>query len=356
MTSNLPGTDPRSPIRITSFALNGLFVLALFITAYIARSVLIPLTLALLFALLLRPLVRLLKRIHVPYVAGAALVLLSFLAVAGYGISNLSDPAREWIEKAPKTFHDVGSKLEGMITPVRKATKTAEELKKITGSGKGGTEVTVQQGPGLAATILSGMREFLAQSTVMLILLFFILASGDLFVQKLMKMYRTEQEKQQVAEVVREVEHSISRYLLTVTLINLSEGALVGLGMYLIGMPDAVLWGVMAALLIYVPYLGPLVGISIVTLVALFTLDLKMALLAPAIYLGIEVLQGQFLTPMILGARFEMNPVAIFVWLIVWGALWGVVGAVMAVPMLTVVKILSDRVASLKPVSEFLSG
>lgn len=355
MIPTLPGTDHRPPIKITGFALNGLFVLAVFYTAYLARSVLLPLTLALLVAFLLRPVVRLLGRIHVPALAGAALVLATFLSVAGYGISNLADPAREWIEKAPDTFREMGRKLEDMITPVRKATRTAEELKKITGAGKGKQEVTVRSGPGLTETIVAGMREFLAQGTVMLILLFFILASGDLFVLKLMKMYKSENEKEQVADIVREVEHSISRYLVTVTIINLTEGAVVGLGMYLIGMPDPLLWGVMAALLIYVPYLGPLVGISIVTIVALFTLDLKMAVLAPAIYLSIEVLQGQFLTPMILGARFAMNPVAIFVWLILWTAIWGVVGAVMAVPLLTILKILSDRIEALRPVSEFLS-
>lgn len=125
--------------------------------------------------------------------------------------------------------------------------------------------------------------------------------------------------------------------------------------MYAIGMPDPVLWGVMAALLVYIPYLGPLVGIVVVTFVALLTLELKMALLAPLLYLGIEILQGQFLTPLILGARFEMNPVAIFVWLILWGAIWGVIGAIMAVPLLTILKILCDRIEPLKPVSEFLS-
>lgn len=351
----LPGTDARPPFRIKSFSLTGLFVLALFYTAFLARSVLLPLTLAILFAFLLRPVVRLLGRIHVPALPAAALVLMVLLAGLGYAISTLSDPALQWIEKAPATFQKVGSALEDMITPVRKATRTAEELRRITGTNRGKTELTVKSGPGLTETILQGMREFLAQGTVMLILLFFILASGDMFVLKLMKLYRSEQEKQQVAEIVREVEHSISRYLVTVTIINFSEGAIVALGMHLIGMPDPLLWGFMAALLIYIPYLGPLVGIFVVTVVALVTLDLKMALLAPAIYFSIETLQGQFLTPMILGARFAMNPVAIFVWLILWAAIWGVLGAVMAVPLLAILKILSDRIGSLRPVSELLS-
>jgi predicted PurR-regulated permease PerM len=351
----LPGTDSRPPVKIRSVALNGLFVLALFYTSYFARSILMPLTLAILFAFLLRPVVRLLGRIHVPSLAAAALVLASLLSVAGFGVGNLSEPALQWSEKAPETFREIGRKLEDMITSLRKATRTAEELREITGGGKGKSELTVRSGPGLTETLVAGMREFLAQGTVMLILLFFILASGDLFVVKLMKLYRSEREKRQVAEIVREVEHSISLYLVTVTVINFTEGVIIAFGMYLIGMPDPVLWGVMAALLIYIPYLGPLVGICIVTVVALVTLELKMALLAPAIYFSVETLQGQFLTPMILGARFAMNPVAIFVWLILWAAIWGVLGAVMAVPLLTILKIVSDRVEALRPVSEFLS-
>ena len=353
MAEHLPEQEP--PVKVTALGLNGLFVLSLFYTAYFARSVLLPFTLALFFAFLLRPVVRLLKRIRVPELAAAAVVLLSFLAITGYGISNLSGPALDWVEKAPDSLRQIGQKLEGILSPVQKAGRTAEELKKLTRPEKENTRVTVLPGPGLAETIVSGMREFLAQGTIMLILLFFMLATGDLFVVKLMDLYPSAEKKAQVAETVREVEHSISRYLLTVTLINFFEGIVVALGMFLIGMPDAALWGVMAALLIYIPYLGPLVGISIVTVVALFTLEFRMALLAPAIYLFVEILQGQFLTPLILGVRFRMNPLVIFLWLVLWAAIWGVIGAIIAVPLLTIFKILCERIVPLKPIARFLS-
>jgi predicted PurR-regulated permease PerM len=340
---------------MSSFPLYGLFVLALFYTVYFARSILLPLAMALFLALLLRPVIRLLNRLRIPTIAGAALVLLLVLSLAGYGVFNLSDPALEWVDRAPETMRLMGEKLERILSPFKKAGKTAEELRKITEGTKGKAEVTVKAGPGFAETIVTGMQRFFAQATVMFILLFFLLASGDLFLFKLMKLYPKER-KQQVADVVLEVERSISRYLLTVTLINIGEGVFVGIGMYLIGMPDPLLWGTMAAFLVFIPYLGPLVGIVIVTIVALLAVnDIAAALLAPLIYLVITTIQGQFLTPMILGARFAMNPVAIFVWLILWGVLWGVIGAIMAVPMLTILKILSDRIDTLRPLSEFLS-
>jgi predicted PurR-regulated permease PerM len=111
----------------------------------------------------------------------------------------------------------------------------------------------------------------------------------------------------------------------------------------------------MAGFLVFLPYLGPLVGIAIVTLVASLTFDgLGRIILAPAIYLALETIQGQIITPMVLGFRLAVNPVAIFVWLIFWGWMWGIVGALLAVPMLTVFKILCDHIPPLAPIGEFL--
>jgi predicted PurR-regulated permease PerM len=132
-------------------------------------------------------------------------------------------------------------------------------------------------------------------------------------------------------------------------------GIFLGIGMYLLGMPNPVLWGVMAGFLVFIPYVGPLIGISIVSLVALLTFDsLGRILLVPAIYLALETLQGQILTPMILGFRLALNPVAIFISLILWGWIWGITGALLAVPILTVFKIFCDHTKALAPVGEFL--
>ncbi|HUL37067.1 MAG TPA: AI-2E family transporter, partial [Thermodesulfobacteriota bacterium] len=132
-------------------------------------------------------------------------------------------------------------------------------------------------------------------------------------------------------------------------------GIAVGIGMFLIGMPNPVLWGVMAGCLVFLPYLGPLIGITIVTVVAFLTFDaIGRILLAPAIYIALETIQGQVITPMVVGLRFALNPVAIFIWIIFWGWLWGVIGALLAVPMLTVFKIFCDHIEPLAPIGEFL--
>jgi len=189
----------------------------------------------------------------------------------------------------------------------------------------------------------------------MLILLYFLLASGDLFLSKTVKVFPGLDRKKEIVKITRAVEQQVSRYLFTVMVINIFMGITLGLGMYLIGMPNPVLWGVMAGLLVFLPYLGPLTGIAVVTLVALLTFDsLARALLAPAIYFALETIQGQIVTPMVLGLRLALNPVAIFVWLIFWGWMWGIAGVLLAVPMLTVFKILCDHIRPLAPVGEFL--
>jgi predicted PurR-regulated permease PerM len=338
-----------------SVAITGLFVLAFFYTLYFTRDFLLPIILALLLTFLLRPAVRALKRIKIPEVVGAALVLIVLLGVAGYGTVRLSIPAAEWMYKAPERLR----KIELRVQPLRKlldeASKAAEELKRIaTTETKDAVEVEIKR-PSFTDAVLTGTQEVLIKSSVMFILLYFLLASGDLFQRKLGRLFSEESKKTRILEITREVEQQISRYLVTVTIINTSMGILLGIGMYLLGMPNPVLWGVMAGFLVFIPYVGPLIGISIVSLVALLTFDsLGRILLVPAIYLALETLQGQILTPMILGFRLALNPVAIFISLILWGWIWGITGALLAVPILTVFKIFCDHTKALAPVGEFL--
>jgi predicted PurR-regulated permease PerM len=296
-----------------------------------------------------------LKRIKIPEVAGAALVLIVLLGVAGYGTVRLSIPAAEWMYKAPERLR----KIELQVQPLRKlldeASKAAEELKRIATTGtKDAVEVEIKR-PSFTDAVLTGTQEVLIKSSVMFILLYFLLASGDLFQRKLGRLFSEECKKTRILKITREVEQQISRYLVTVTIINTLMGISLGIGMHLLGMPNPVLWGVMAGFLVFIPYVGPLIGISIVSLVALLTFDsLGRILLVPAIYFALETLQGQILTPMILGFRLALNPVAIFISLIFWGWIWGITGALLAVPILTVFKIFCDHTKVLAPVGEFL--
>ena len=344
-----------SHVKFKSIAIKGLFIIALFYTVYFARALILPFTLALLLNFLLRPVVRALKKIKIPELAGAALVLIALLGSAGYGMIRLSRPAADWIDKAPESFHQIESKVGFLRKPLEGVNHAVEELKRITRMGAEKKPEVEIYPPGIADAVLTGTREVIIKSSVMFILLYFLLASGDLFLRKLIKLFPDLHKKKQIVKIVREVEHHTSRYLYTVTMINMSMGISIGIGMFLIGMPSPVLWGVMAGFLIFIPYIGPMIGISIVTIVAFLTFNsIGRVLLAPGVYLALETIQGQIVTPMVLGLRFTINPVVVFVWLIFWGWMWGILGAMLAFPMLAIFKILCDHIQPLAPIGEFL--
>ena len=355
MNASAQREEGKTHTEFKSIALKGLFVIASFYTLYFARALILPFTLALLLNFLLRPVVRVLKKIKIPELAGAALVIIVLLGSAGYGVIRLSGPAAEWINKAPESLHQMESKVGFLRKPLEGVNNAVEELKGIARMGAEKKPEVEIRPPGITDAVLTGTREVFVKSSVMFILLYFLLASGDLFLRKLVKFFPTLHEKKEIVRITREVELRTSRYLYTVTVINIFTGVSIGVGMYLIGMPNSLLWGVMAGFLVFLPYIGPLIGISIVTLVAFLTFDsIGRILLAPAIYIALETIQGQIVTPTVLGLRFTLNPVAIFIWLIFWGWMWGILGAMLAFPMLTIFKILCDHIQPLSPMGEFL--
>ena len=355
MNATVHEGEYRNHAGFNSIALKGLFIIALFYTLYFARALVLPFILALLLSFLLRPVVRALKKVNIPELAGAALVLIALLGSAGYGMVRLSRPAAEWVNKAPESLHQIESKVGFLRKPLEGVNHAVEELKRITRLGAEKKPEVEIYPPGIADAVLTGTREVIVKSSVMFILLYFLLASGDLFLRKLIKLFPKLDKKKQIVKITREVEHHTSRYLYTVTIINLFMGASIGIGMYLIGMPNPVLWGVMAGFLVFLPYIGPLIGISVVTIVAFLTFNgIGRVLLAPGIYIALETIQGQIVTPMVLGLRFTLNPVVIFVWLIFWGWMWGILGAMLAFPMLAIFKILCDHIQPLTPIGEFL--
>jgi predicted PurR-regulated permease PerM len=191
----------------------------------------------------------------------------------------------------------------------------------------------------------------------MLLLLFFMLAYGDVFLRKLVKVYPRFEDKRRVLDIANDIERQVSIYLFTVTVMNTATGAAIGTALYFIGLPNAVLWGVMAALLEYIPYLGPLMGMVVISIVGILTFDSVLyALLAPLAYLIIESIQGNLVATIVYGRRFALNPVIILVWLTFWTWLWGIPGTLLAVPMLTAFKIFCDRIEPLSTLGEFIGS
>jgi len=221
-------------------------------------------------------------------------------------------------------------------------------LTKLDGTAKGGIVLAIQNDLGIPIKLV-GLGETL-------VLLYLLLASGDLFLQKLVRVMPTLRDKKRAVDISHEVQQNISNYLFSVSLINLGLGLVVSGGLYFMGVPNPAMWGVFVAVLNFVPYFGPVAGVIVLTAVGLLTFDtLWKGLLPPAWYLLLHLLEANLVTPVLLGRRFTLNPVVIFVSLIFWTWLWGVPGALLSVPILVSIKAICDRVPAMSHVSELLS-
>ena len=225
----------------------------------------------------------------------------------------------------------------------------------VGGSGAKPKEVVVQTGPSLTSRLFGTTQRIVAGVLEILILLYFLLAGGDLFLQKLIKVLPNVDDKVKAVEIARATEATVSAYLTTTLLVNLVEGATVAGVLWAIGMPNAVLWGVIVFLLEFVPYLGAATATVVLTVAGLISFDtLGHALLVPGSFLAINLIQANFVTPLVLGHRLTLNPVAIFTGLAFFYWIWGVPGAFLAVPLLATFKIFCDNIASLAAIGEFL--
>jgi len=343
------------PFDVRSIALTGLFVLAVFYTIYFMRSILLPIVLALLISYLLRPIVRGLAQIKIPLPVSAALLLIGFFGLIGYGISVLAVPTAEWFEKAPTGFAELQRKLLPVKKSVAQVTQATGEIEKLASTNAQTKGVELKQRP-IAEVLFMRTPEFIASAVLSLILLYFLLVYDQAFIAKLVKLLPTLSDKKAAVGIAHDIEAQISRYLFTVTAINVCLGVAVGTAVGLLGLRNPVMWGVMVALLNFVPYLGALTGIICMTIGAALSFDsLGYAFVFPAVYLSFGVLEGSFITPWIMGRSLTLNPVIILLSLTFWGWMWGIVGIILAVPILAAFKILCAHIKPMEPLAEFLS-
>lgn len=347
-------------VRARSANLTVLTVLAVLYTLYFAREFLLPIVFALLLSFLFSPVVRALTRIRIPAPLGAGIIILAILGVIGSGAFGLSGSIRDWAATAPQTLAVAEAKLGRVVRPLQRASKTAERVAAAAATAAGSTAANrptevVVQGPSIAARAFGTTQRSVASVLEVLVLLYFLLAAGDLFLQKLIKVLPNLGEKRKAVQIARETESSISTYLLTAAAVNIGEGLVVTGVMYLWGMPDPPLWGALVALFEFIPYLGALAMVVILGVAALTTFDsIGHALLVPASFLVINLIQGNLVSPLLLGHGLSLNPVALFIGLAFWFWIWGIPGAFIAVPLLATFKIFCDHIESLASVGEFL--
>ncbi|MGE0667526.1 MAG: AI-2E family transporter [Sphingomonadales bacterium] len=344
--------------RWAHVSLIGLFVCAVFACLYLAADVFIPLVGAVLMGFTFAPLIRPLARRGVPSPLLAAIVLAALVGIAALAVTAVAKPAADWIDRAPKIVKQLDRKFRPVRESVETVQKASTDVMNLTNADrKKRTTTVVAASPSLMERVIQGIQHIGINIAMMLVLLYFLLAAGDMFKEKTVRLMPTFHDKRAVVSIINSIEREVSGYLITILVINVALGAVIGGGLYAIGLSNALFWGIMAAVLNFIPYIGYIVGVSLVTVAALLQFpSIGEAALAPAVYTVAHVLEASFITPSLLGRRFTLNPIAVFLSVVIWTWLWGVPGALMAVPITVVMNVIFSHIPSLRPLNEYLSG
>ncbi len=341
------------------WAVIGIFMLLCISGIAAARDFLMPLLMAFLLALVFTPLRRTLNRIGLPSWVCAFVVIGGLLTVIGFGVLLLSQPVTDWAARAPQIGNQIENKLRSLREPVEgiaEAGKKIDELTEVATPGPTTPKVEVKQA-GFTSKVAAMMPMILAQGGLVLVLLFFLISSGDMFYEKLVHVMPTWTDKRRALRIAFDIERRLSRYLSTITLINALLGCSIALVMWLIGMPTPLLFGLMGFMLNFIPYVGAIAGIAVATVIGLISLpDPWMALIAGGSYFVLTSIEGQFVTPYFVGRVLQLNTVIVFVSIAFWAWLWSAVGMIIAVPTLVVIRVLCEHIDALEPLGDFLTA
>ncbi len=328
-----------------------------------AGSLFIPVAVALLLTLLLGPLVRGMTRYGVAEPVAAALIVFGALSLIAAVMVVLSAPATEWLRRAPATMRQVEDKLR-TIEPVSEIQATATSLARLAGVGNATSPDstipriqinTLGRGPlervgWTTARLVSGILSIL-------FLTYFLLASGSMFRRKIAYLFPSGTHRTRIKRALAEIEGQMSRYLLLNTLISTGFGCGTWALLAAIGVPNPVLWGTVAGVLNFIPYVGAFVTVVLIGIVTLATYDgTQQVLLACGGFLLLDLIKGHFVSPMVMGRRMPLNTVAILLSLLFWGWVWGIVGAIMAVPLTVMIQVICSHSERLRGVAIVLGN
>ena len=301
--------SPLSVVPVRSVALSGIFLLLLVVVLKLAAPLVVPVVLAVFFSLLLAPLVSSLSRLQVPRALGAILVIASVTTLIGSLGSYLYEPALDWVQRAPALATEIRQKLTPLREPVEQIGRVAEEVENITAvqTPAAAAEVTIAQ-PGIVDAIMAELPLLIGSTVIVLFLTFFFLASGESMMRKLARLGRNFAERRKLVLIALGIRQEITSYLVTVTIVNATLGIAVALSLHLLGVPNAILWGALAMVANYAPYVGAAIMFLLLAVVGLVTQDsLAAGLAVPASFLALTMLEGQLITPLILGRRLGLS-------------------------------------------------
>jgi predicted PurR-regulated permease PerM len=342
--AQFPNAPPVAPRPRASTAAVVLATIAVGAVLWLAQELILPVLLSMFFALIGNPIIRVLQRVWIPRFIAALLVLASGLLLAGALGNQLIEPAGEWVRQAPKELKELAPKLRAMTKPVQEANRAAESFARAAGGESKPVQV-VRTEANEPYKVLTTTPRLIASVLAVVLLTFFFMVYGESLQRNAIALLHSRQQKKLTVEILQSIEDELSRYVLTISLINMVVGLVFAVSLLLLGLPlpEALLWGTMAMLFNFAPYVGPLVGIAVMLLIGLTEFDGPQALAPAGIYLLLHTLEGQLITPIVLGRRMRLSPLVLILALMVFGALWGIVGLLLAVPLLVCVKLVLGR-------------
>jgi predicted PurR-regulated permease PerM len=337
----------RAPVRLIALIVS-------LAACWLASTLLIPVMLAMLLALLANPLVTRLRKVWIPRWLGSLVVVVGGLVMTVWLSSLLIGPAADWVKQAPTELRQLAPKIKKITRQVEQANKAAASIVRAAGAAPAPASAAAEdkpKAPNLWSLVSAAPRMLASLLAVVLLAYFFLVYGQDLQRQAIARM-PADRHKRITVDILKRIETDLSTYVLTISLINAVLGMLLTGALYWLGIDieDALLWGTLAALLNFVPYVGPLSGVALLAVVGVVAFDQPgRMLIPPALYLALHVTESQIVTPIILGRRMAISPLVMLLWLMLWGFLWGVAGLLLAVPMLASIKIVAERVPGWEP-------
>lgn len=338
----------------------GIFALGILYTLYVAHQIVLPIILAILTSLLLSPVV---KKLYVAFkvprmVSALVLVLMVFAGIGGVTYA-VATPVLKWAEEAPQGISRLLVGQSEIKRQISKVTESAEKVEKsmeeLSDSSQAKPTTVVLKTESWRSQLMSKARDGVAGLMLALALTYFLLVGGDRIIKNFVRQIPRVQQKTAL-RITRDSQQQIAQYLGVLALSNTAVGVATGLMCWAIGLPDPAVWGLIAGLARFIPYLGVILTISLLAVVSAISLDVVWMMgFAPLGYLVLTTLVGFFIEPWVHGFRMAINPVVIFVSIFFWGWLWGPVGVLLAVPLMTVIQVVLKQIPKLRPVYKVIA-
>jgi predicted PurR-regulated permease PerM len=355
----MPKNSPKPKVTSVRLLLAGAIGLLL----YIGHAAFVPVALALLFSLVLSGPVEALHAWRVPRSVSAAVFMAALLGVLVGMVNFMSEPAQKWLAAAPHTVR----LIEKKIRPFSQTMARVGQLRASAGNiGAASANPAASPSPvapvtsaveeSTPATLLDETRAAVLSCVTVIILTLFLLAGGPPMLARMTAAFASDLKAAHIIGVIEKVRGEVGRFYVTTALINVGLGAATAMAMMLCGMPNPLLWGTMAALLNFIPYAGSTLTLIVVTVVAFISFDgLGRVIAVAGSYLTIATIEGQFVQPLLVGRRLQLNPMLVFLALWFGGLFWGIAGIILATPTLVAIKVVATSARGGEPLLDFLS-